>query len=141
MDRVCSLRKIPTRHRGTNFCPCSACFAPSSVRKPNGPKCTQIVRNAPKFLVYGPMGWIGCVRCETILRDFVSRTFALVRPFDTEFCKAAKRFQMQPNSMKRTKIFNLGSNGWIGCVRCEKFLCDFVVRTFALVPLILHQVS
>ena len=43
-----SLRKIRTRLRGTNFCICSARFAPSSVRQPNGPKCTQVVRNAPK---------------------------------------------------------------------------------------------
>src|SRR6185312_4394523 len=48
VDRVCSLRKIPTRHRGTNFCTSSARFAPSFVRQPNGPECTQIVRNAPK---------------------------------------------------------------------------------------------
>ena len=25
-------------------------------------------------------GWIGCVRCEKFQRDFVARTFALVRP-------------------------------------------------------------
>ena len=34
--------------------------------------------------------------------------------------------------------------GWIGCVRCEKFQCDFVARTFALIaPVqpILHQAS
>ena len=48
VDHVRSLRKIPTRLRGTNFCTCSARFAPSSVRQPNGPKCTQVVRNAPK---------------------------------------------------------------------------------------------
>jgi hypothetical protein len=46
--RVCSLRKIPTRLRGTNFCTSSARFAPSFVREPNGPECTQIVQNAPK---------------------------------------------------------------------------------------------
>ena len=48
VDRVRSLRKIPTRLRGTNFCTSSARFAPSFVRQPNGPKYTQIVRNAPK---------------------------------------------------------------------------------------------
>ena len=34
--------------------------------------------------------------------------------------------------------------GWIGCVRCENFWCDFVARTFALIaPVqpILHRVS
>ena len=43
-----SLRKIPTRLRGTNFCTSSARFAPSFVTLPNCPKYTQIVRNAPK---------------------------------------------------------------------------------------------
>jgi len=34
--------------------------------------------------------------------------------------------------------------GWIGCVRCEKFWCDFVAKTFALIaPVqpVLHRVS
>ena len=48
VDRVCSSRKTPTRLRGTNFCTSSKCFAPSFVRQPNGRKCTQVVRNAPK---------------------------------------------------------------------------------------------
>ena len=26
--------------------------------------------------------------------------------------------------------------GWIGCVDCKKFLCDFVARTFALIALV-----
>ena len=57
VDRVLLLRKIPMRHRRTNFCTRSACFAPSFVRQPNGPECTQIVRNTPKcqFRVQ----WIG----------------------------------------------------------------------------------
>ena len=48
VDRVCLLRKIPMRLRGTKFCTSSAHFAPSFVRKPNGPECTQMVRNTPK---------------------------------------------------------------------------------------------
>ena len=48
VDRVRSLRKILTRLRGTNFCTSLDRFAPSFVRQPNGPECTQIVRNAPK---------------------------------------------------------------------------------------------
>ena len=34
--------------------------------------------------------------------------------------------------------------GWMGCLRCEKFRCDFVARTFALIaPVqpVLHQAS
>ena len=48
VDQVRSLRKILTRLCGTNFCTSSARFAPSFVRQPNGPECTQMVRNAPK---------------------------------------------------------------------------------------------
>ena len=48
VDRVRSLQKISMRLRGTKFCISSACFAPSFVRQPNGPKCTQMVRNATK---------------------------------------------------------------------------------------------
>ena len=46
--RLRSSRKTPTRHRGTNFCTSSARFATGCVRQPNGPECTQIVRNAPE---------------------------------------------------------------------------------------------
>src|SRR6185369_4278450 len=48
VDQVRSLRKNPTRLRGTNFCTSSARFAPCFVWQPNGSECTQIVRNAPK---------------------------------------------------------------------------------------------
>jgi len=46
-----SLRKILTRHRGTNFCiNCTSLshFAASFVQWRNGPKCTQTERIAPK---------------------------------------------------------------------------------------------
>ena len=58
VDR-CSLRKILTRLRGTNFCTSSARFALSFVRQPNGPDCTQIVRNAPKHQFRVQMGESG----------------------------------------------------------------------------------
>ena len=76
-----SLRKIPTRLHGTNFCPTLARFAPSFVRKPNATKCTQIVRNAPKHQFRVQWGWIGCIRCKKFRRDITARTFALVRSF------------------------------------------------------------
>jgi hypothetical protein len=55
VDRVHSLRKIPTRLRGTNFCTSTARFAPGFLRQPNGPECAQIVQNAPK-LQFGGQG-------------------------------------------------------------------------------------
>ena len=48
MDRVRSLRNIPKRLRGTNFCTSLARFPPSFLRQPNGPKCTQMVQISPK---------------------------------------------------------------------------------------------
>ena len=48
LDWVHLLRKIPTQLRGQNFCTISAHFAPSFVRQPNCPECSQMVRNAPK---------------------------------------------------------------------------------------------
>ena len=47
VDRVRSLRN-PTPLHCTNFCTTLAHFARSFIRQPNGTKCTQIVRNAPK---------------------------------------------------------------------------------------------
>ena len=60
-------------------------------------------------------------------------------PFWTEFYKATKRYQMQPNSTKRTKTWVSVPTGTIGCVRCEKLWRDFVPRTFAPVQPVLHR--
>ena len=51
VDRECSLRKMITRLRGTNYyinCTSLASYAPSFVQWRNSLKCTQIERNAPK---------------------------------------------------------------------------------------------
>ena len=97
VDRVLLLRKIPMRLRGTNFCTSSARFAPSFVRQPNGHKCTQIVRNAPKRQFRVQWGGSGAFVAK-VRRDFVARTFALVRPvFSPSFVR-------QPNGPEYTQI-------------------------------------
>ena len=53
-------------------------FCPSFVRQPNGPECTQIVRNAPKREFRFRWGISGA--CEKFRRDFVARIFAQIRP-------------------------------------------------------------
>ena len=43
---------VAKNSEGTSFhelCTTSARFAPSFVRQPNGPECSQIIRNTPKF--------------------------------------------------------------------------------------------
>ena len=59
VNQVCSLRKIMTRLRGTNFCTSSARFVLNFVRQPNGPKCIQIVQNTPKHEFRVPWGGSG----------------------------------------------------------------------------------
>jgi len=138
---VCSLQKIPMRLRGTNFCTSSACFAPSFLRQPNGPECTQIVRNAPQcqFTVQ----WGGSDAFVVKNSDATSwhNLLHYFGPFCTEFRKATKRSRMHPNSTKRTKTSVCGPMWWMGCDRCEKFRRGFGVRTFALVRSVLQRVS
>ena len=128
---VRSLRKIPTPLRGTNFCTSSARFAPRFVSQLNGPKCTQILWNAPKHLFR--VQWDGS--SAFVLKNFDATSYHELLyqfgPFCTEFCKSTKRSRMHQNCMKCTKTFFKGPMGWIGCVRCEKFRRDFVARTFA----------
>ena len=73
--------------------------------------------NAPKYyetdrkLVYRPMGWIGCIRCEKSHRDFVARIGCIgcVR------CeKYYEGYEMIPNAPKHNEThqnMSLGSNG------------------------------
>ena len=77
--------KIPTRLRGTNFCTSLTPFALSAVWQPKSPKCTQIVRNAPKRQFRVQLGGSGM---------FVAK--------------------MHPNSMKRTKKSFWGPTGCRG---------------------------
>src|SRR6185503_7703811 len=114
VDRVHSLRKIPLRLRGTNFCTSLARFALTSVRQTNGPKCTQIVRNAPKnqFRVqWGGSGAFVVKHSDSTLWHKLLHKFG---PFCTEFGMATKRSQMHPKSTKRRKTLVSGPRGGSG---------------------------
>ena len=110
VDRVRSLRKIPTRLRGTNFCTSSPHFAPSFVSQPNG-------RNAPKLYEMHQNISLGS---KDISGAFVSKNFDATSChellyqfglFCTEFRKSTKRSQMHQNCTKCTKHMSLLSNG------------------------------
>ena len=96
VDRLSSLQKIPTRLHRMNFCTSSAHFAPSFVRQPNGPECTQTVRITPicQFMVQ----WVDQVR---LLRKI------LMQFRGTKFCTSSDRFApsfvRQPNGPKCTQ--------------------------------------
>ena len=97
VDRVCSLRKIPKRLLGTNFCTSSARLAPSFVRQPNGPKCTQTVRNAPKCQFRVQWGGSGAFLAKN--SDATS-----CMKFCTSSARFAPSFVRQPNGPKHTQI-------------------------------------
>ena len=97
VDRVCSLRKILTRLRGTNFCTSSSRFAPSFKSQPNGPKCTKIVKMHQNM----SLGSNGVDRVRS-LRNIPTPLRG------TKFCTIsayfAPSFVTQPNGPQRTKI-------------------------------------
>ena len=138
VDRVPSLRKIPTRLRGTNFCTRSAGFPPSFVRQPNGPECTQ---------------WYETHQNISLVSNGVDRVCSYrkirTRLRGTNFCTSfPPSFVRQPNGPECTRIVRntpkqhpIHPMGWIGCFGCEKFHHDFVARTFALVRPVFHRVS
>src|SRR6185437_13091484 len=121
LDRVCSLREIPTRLRGTRFCTSSARFAPSFVRQPNGPECTQMVQNAPKRQFRVQWSGLGAFIVKNSDATSWHELLHLFGPFCTGFRKATKRSRMHPNGTKCTKMSFWVPMEWIGCVRCEKF--------------------
>ena len=89
-DRVRSLEKIPTRLRGTNFCGSSARFAPSFVRQPKCPECTQIVQNAPKSQFRVQWGGLGAFVAKNSYATSWHELLHYFGPFCTEFRKATK---------------------------------------------------
>jgi uncharacterized membrane protein len=98
-------------------------------------------------LVYGPMGWIGCVRGEKSRRDFGARTFALIALVHAVLHRVSCSYETIPNAPKHYGTHQniiLGSNGVDQVHSLQKLQRDFVARTFALValvPYVLQQVS
>ena len=105
VDRVHSLRKIPMQLPGTNFCTSSARFAPSSVRQPKGPKCTQMVWNSPKHEFKVQWGGLSAFVVKNSDATSWHKLLHWFGPFCTEFCKGTKRFQMHPNGTKLSKTW------------------------------------
>jgi hypothetical protein len=46
------------------------------------------------------MGWIKCVDCEKLQRDFVAQTFALVAPVLSILQQVSCSYEMIPNAPK-----------------------------------------
>ena len=110
VDRVRSLRKIPTRLRGTNFCTSSARYAPSLYGN-------QTVQNASKLYETHQSMSLASNGVDRVrwLRKIPTRLRGA--NFCTSSAHFAPSFVNQPNSPKCTKIvrthqnMSLGSNG------------------------------
>ena len=81
------------------------CFAPSFVTQPNGPKCTKIVRNAPKHEFRVQWGGTGAFVAKNSDAASWHELLHQFGPFCIEFCKSTKWSQMHQNFMKCTKTF------------------------------------
>ena len=60
------------------------------------------------------MGWMGCVRCEKLQRDFMGRTFALIAPAQYVLQQVSCSYETIPNAPKYYEThqnMSLGSNG------------------------------
>ena len=117
VDRARSLRKIPTRLRGTNFCTSSSRFAPSFVRQPNGPECTQIVRNAPKWkfrVQWGGSGVFGVKNCDAPSWHELFTTSSRFAPSFVRQPKGSECTQIVRNTPKyQFRVQWRGSNAFI----------------------------
>ena len=65
-------------------------FAPSFVRQPNGPECTQIVQNATKHQFRVRWGVLGAFVAKNSIATSWHELLHKFGPFFTEFRKATK---------------------------------------------------
>ena len=75
-----------------------------------------------KTWVYGPMEWIGCVRCKKSRCDFVAQTFALIAPVHPILHRVSYSYETIPIAPKHYAThpnMSLRSNGadWVLSLR------------------------
>ena len=73
-------------------------------------------------LVQGPIGWIRCIGCKKLQRDFMAQTFALIGPVQYVLHQVSCSYKTFPNAPKYYIIHrnvSLGSNGvdWVCSLR------------------------
>jgi len=113
VDWVRSLRRIPTRLHGTNFCTTSARFAQSFVRQPNGPECIQIVQNTPKHEFRVQWGGSGAFIAKNSDATSWHELLHKFGPFWSECCNATnypKCNQIVRNAVKHEFTVQCGGS-------------------------------
>ena len=92
------------------------------------------------------MGSIVCVRFKKFRNDFMAQICALIAPVHPILHRVACSNEALRNAPKHYEMLqnmSLVPMGWIECVICGKFRCDFIAQTCALIPPvqpILHRV-
>ena len=75
------------------------------------------------------MGWIKCVDCKKLQRDFVVRPFALIAPVHPVLHQVSCSYKM----IQMHQNMSLGSNGVDQVRLLGKLQRDFVARTIVLI--------
>jgi len=68
------------------------------------------------------MGWIRCVRCEKLQRDFLAQTFVLIEPVQyvlQQVLCSYETIRNAPNYYEMDRNISFGSNGvdWVRSLR------------------------
>src|SRR6185436_17058730 len=93
------------------------------------------------------MEWVRCIRCKKFQNEFMAQTCALIAQVQPVLHRVPCSNETLPNAPKHYEMhqnMSLVPMGWIECVLCEKFRCDFMAQTCALiapVQSVLHRVS
>ena len=93
------------------------------------------------------MGWMGCVGCEKLRRDFVAQTFVLITPVQYVLRQVSCSYETIPNALKYYEThwnIGIGSNGvdWLFSLRkIPMWLCGTNFSNNCLVHPILHRHS
>src|SRR6185295_852574 len=147
VDLVRSLPEIPMRVRGSNFCnncTSSAYFAPSFMQQRNNTKCTQTLQNAPILEFSIQWGGSGVFIAKNYDAMSWHELIAQVQPILQRVPCSNETLPNAPKHYKMLQNMSLVPMGWIECVLCEKFRCDFMAQTCALIaPVqpVLHRVD
>src|SRR6185503_5265869 len=75
------------------------------------------------------MGWIRCVCCKKLQRDFVGRTFVLIAPVQYVLQQVSCSYEMIPNAPKYYEIDRNISLGWVDGVRWLRKITTRLRRT------------
>ena len=103
----------------------------------------ETIQNASKHyethqnMSFGPNGVDRVPSLQNILMRLCGTNFCTNCTSSTRFATSFVLNETIQNALKhyethQTHEFSV-KWGWIGCVRCEKFRCDFVAQTFALI--------